>query len=201
MDSRLRPATPPATRDPEAAPPEAALVLDGEAVEPGALARLGRLLPSVEALVRFAYRTAAVSAAAALVIVAAVAEAVSGLPGWLLLVGALLMLPAAGTALAGWTLADVVRIPGQLREAALAATGRGGASAAAKGSRLVRLLKALWAARGVALLSKGAWLKAVGALRFVRLASLPFALGLLGLVALNGVVILGGVIALVSLLV
>ncbi|MEM1116488.1 MAG: hypothetical protein AAF845_14505 [Bacteroidota bacterium] len=199
MDSRSRPpasAAPPAEL---AAPaPGADLALAPEA-EPGALARLGRLLPGVEALVRFAYRTAAVSAGAALVIVFALAEAVGGLPVWLLLLGAVLLLPASGTALAGWTLSDVASIPGQLREAALAATGRSGAPA--KGSRVVRLLKALWAARGVALLSKGAWMKAVGAVRFVRLASLPFALGLLGLVALNGVVILGGLAALVVLLV
>ena len=194
MDSKTRPAPSLTT----ASVPEAALDVPPEAASPGALARLGSLLPSVEALVRFAYRAAAASAVAALLIVAAFAEAAGGVPLWLGLLGGALLLPAAGTALAGWTLADVVRIPGQLREAALAATGRGGGDV--KGSRLVRLLKALWSARGLALVSKGAWLKAVGALRFVRLASLPFALGLLGLVALNGVVIAGGVVALLFLL-
>ena len=200
MDSRTRSATPlaPVLDGP---PPEADLArveAEVEAASPGLLARLGGLLPAVSTLVRFAYRTAAVSALAALLVVAAVAEAVGGLPGWAVVLGAALLLPAAGTALAGWTLSDVVRIPGQLREAALASTGRGGT--AAKGSRIVRLLKGLWAARGLALLSRGTLLKAVGALRFVRLASLPFALGLLGLVALNAVVVVAGAVALVSLL-
>lgn len=173
-------------------------VAEVEAASPGLLAKIGRVLPSVEALVRTAYRMAAVSAVAALVIVAALTEAVGGWAGWIGVVGLLLLLPAGGTALAGWTLADLVRIPGQIRSAALATAGRGGAPR--QGSRIVRFVKALWAARGLALVSKGAWLKAVGALRFVRLASLPFALGLLGLVALNGVVVLGGIVAALSLL-
>lgn len=171
---------------------------------PGALARLGRLIPGVDALVRFAYRTAAASAVSTLAILAAVLDAV----GWaeasfgpVVLLGLVLLLPAGAAALAGWTLADVVSIPGQLRDAALQASGRASeARGGRSGSRLLAVFRSIWAARGLALLSKGTWLKAVGALRFVRLASLPFALGLLGLFALNAVVIVGGLVALLVLL-
>ncbi len=178
---------------------------------PGALARLGRLLPGVEALVRFAYRTAGASAVAAVVIVAAVWQWLDGsawvpsgaAEAWPLLggLGAVLLLPAAAAALAGWTLADLASIPGQLRDAALQASGRASQARGPRtGSRLVAVGRSIWAARGLALLSKGTWLKGVGALRFVRLASLPFALGLLALFALNAVVIAGGVVAALLLL-
>ena len=168
----------------------------------GALTRLGRLLPGIDALVRFAYWLAAVSLVSVGVIVAALADAVAPLtPGALALLGAILALPAAATALAGWTLADLASLHGQVKQAALAATGRADASAGRiKGSRIGRLVRSLWAARGLALLTKGGWVKAVGALRFVRLASLPFALALLGAVALNGVVIAGGLVAVLVLL-
>lgn len=199
VDSITRPVQPsPALTEPPAEAAVDRLGVEVEAASPGLLARLGRALPAVDTLVRFAYRTAAASAVAAALVVGAVAEAVGGLPGWAVVLGLGLLLPSAGTALAGWTLADLVRIPGQLREAALAATGRSGAPA--EGGRIVRLLKGLWAARGLALLTRGTWLKAVGALRFVRLASLPFALGLLALVALNVVVLAAGAVALLFLL-
>ena len=173
---------------------------------PGALARLGRMLPGVSAVVRAAYRTAGASAVAAVLIVAAVADVASAVPAGLLVVLALvLMVPAGALALAGWTLADLAGLPRQLRDAALAATGRaspGAASEASRpgGSRLLRLVRSLWAARGLALLTRDGWLKAVGAVRFVRLASLPFALALIGAVGLNAVVILGGIAALAVLL-
>lgn len=184
------------------APPAAPLAGAVDEPSPRALARLGALLPGVDGLVRFAYRTAAVSALSVAAIVAAAGEAVgwnevTGLP---LAVGAaVLLVPAAAAALAGWTLADLVSIPGQLRAAALRATGRT-ASVAPKGSRLLRVVRSLWVARGLALTSKGAWLRGVGALRFLRLASLPFALALVGMFALNGVVIVAGVVAVLLLL-
>ena len=170
---------------------------------PGALARLGRLIPRAEALVRFAYRTAAVSAAAALAILAAVLDAVGSAdasPGVVVVLSLVLLLPAGAAALAGWTLADLVSIPSQLREAALQATGHATEVPRRKGSRLLAVVRSLWAARGLALLSKGTWLRGVGAVRFLRLASLPFALGLGALAALNVVVIAGGLVALLVLL-
>ena len=184
------------------APPAPGGGAELEAASPGALARLGRLVPRVEALVRFAYRTAAVSAVAAGIIWLALFEGAlrtGAVGGVAVVVAVLLLVPAAAAALAGWTLADLASLPGQLREAALAATGRGGAPDAEGGSRLLGVGRALWAARGLALTSKGAWVRAVGAVRFVRLASLPFALALVGLFALNGLVIVGGAVALAVL--
>ena len=199
MDSRTSVPSPPAPTTTAGAPPSEAALAEAP---PGALARLGRLLPGVEAVVRFAYRLAGVSAVFALLIVAAVLRWVPGLaPGVLVALGILLLVPAAAVAVAGWTLADLASLPRQFKEAALAATGREAAGAVTKGSRIGRLLKSLWAARGLALLTKGGWVKAVGALRFLRLASLPFALALLGAVALNGVVIAGGLISVVLLLI
>lgn len=199
MDSRTTvsvPTSPPVAAD---APTSDVALADAP---PGALARLGRLLPGVDAVVRFAYRLAGVSAVAALLIVAAVVRWVPQLaPGLLVALALLLLVPAAAVAIAGWTLADLASLPRQIRDAALAATGRETAGAVAKGSRIGRLVKSLWAARGLALLTKGGWVKAVGALRFLRLASLPFALALLGAVALNGVVIAGGLVSIVLLLV
>ncbi len=180
---------------------------------PGALARLGRLLPGVDALVRFAYRTAAASAVSAVLIGLVVLQWVDrAVPipgsltgeGWLALIvlGMFLLLPATAAALAGWTLADLASIPAQLRDAALQASGRAPEPRGErKGSRLIAVVRSVWAARGLALLTKGTWLRAVGALRFVRLASLPFALGLLVLFVLNAAVIAGGVVALLVLLV
>ena len=196
-----------ATRSPVVAPAETPAVEAGvpaaDAVPPGALARLGRLIPGAEAVARFAYRVAGASVVAAGLVVWAVVDAV----GWtdvsrgpLVALGLLLLLPAAATALAGWTLADLARLPGQLRDAALSAAREAGDARTAKGSRLVRLVRSLWAARGLALLTKGGWVKAVGALRFLRLASLPFALALVGAVALNAVVIVAGVVAVLVLL-
>ena len=166
---------------------------------PGALARLGRLLPAVDTVVRAAYRTAGVSALAVAVILYAVWDAFSArmVAADLVVLGVVLLLPAAAVALAGWTLADVARLPGQIRDAALGAARD--ATAPKKGSRIVRLIKSIWAARGLALLTKGGWLKAVGALRFVRLASLPFALALVAFVAANAVVIVAGLVALLTL--
>lgn len=180
------------------APSETALEI-AEA-PPGVLARLGRMLPGVDAVVRAAYRTAGLSAIAVAVILYAVWDAFSArmVVSDLVVLGIVLILPALAIALAGWTLADVARLPGQIRDAALQAARREPV-AAKKGSRIGRMARSLWAARGLALLTRGGWLKAAGALRFVRLASLPFALGLVLFVALNGVVILGGLFALLTL--
>ena len=173
--------------------------------EPSAsvLAKLGRVVPAADTLVRFAYRTGVVSAASAAVIWFALFGNAVGTPampwGLALAVGVLLLIPAGAAALVGWTLSDLVRLPGQLRQAAVAAAGGAAGAVAAKGSRIASIFRAIWAARGLALGSKDAWLRAVAAARFIRLASLPFVLGLVGLFALNGVVIVGGLIALATL--
>lgn len=168
----------------------------------GVLQKLGRVVPAADTLVRFAYRTGAVSAISAVLIWVALFGGGIGtvaMPwGLALATAALLLIPAGAAALVGWTLADLVRLPGQLRQAAVATAG--GATGTAKGgSRIASVFRAIWALRGLALGSKEVWVRAVAAVRFVRLASLPFVLALVGLFALNGVVILGGMVALLVL--
>ena len=189
----------PSTGAPLAAPP--AEVPEIAQAPPGALARLGRMLPAVDTVVRAAYRTAGLSALSVAVILYVLWDwrAERMVPGDLVVIGLVLSLPAAAVALAGWTLADVARLPGQIREAARSAARRESGEPT-EGSRIGRLVRSLWAARGLALLTRDGWLKAVGAIRFVRLASLPFVLGLTVLIALNGVVIVGGLIALLFLI-
>lgn len=197
----------PAEPRPEASPvashelaPDVPAVI--EETPTGVLQKLGRVVPAADTLVRFAYRTGAVSAISAVLIWVALFGGGIGtvaMPwGLALATAALLLIPAGAAALVGWTLADLVRLPGQLRQAAVAAAG--GATGTAKGgSRIASVFRAIWALRGLALGSKEVWVRAVAAVRFVRLASLPFVLALVGLFALNGVVILGGMVALLVL--
>ena len=171
---------------------------DADATSPGALARVGRWLPRVRGIVRFAYRSALAGVVSAGLIVAALAQA--GV--WrdaLVVLGVALAVPPLAVALAGWTLADLASLPAQVRDAALAAAGKGSDAKPQKGSRLGGLVRSLWAMRGLALLSRDGWFKVVGAVRFVRLASLPFLLGLIAMAVLNAAVIAGGVAALLVL--
>lgn len=124
--------------------------------------------------------------------------------GWLvaLVVLAALLVPAGAAWLLGLTLHDIMTLPERLRSGAAAAAAQSRealAGAPEAGGRLVGTVRAIWAARGFVLESKGAWAKAATAVRVVRLAKLPFAIGLLVLFALNIVVILGGLVALVLL--
>ncbi|MEL6616230.1 MAG: hypothetical protein AAFQ43_10855, partial [Bacteroidota bacterium] len=180
---------------PEAVTPEAS----------GALSRLGRWLPRLAGLRRFTNRTAAVSAASAGVLWWALARGLldSG-GGWLvaLVLLAVLLLPAGAAWLLGLTLHDIMTLPERLRSGAVAAAAQSREALAGTpeaGGRLFGTIRAIWAARGFVLESKGAWAKAATAVRVVRLAKLPFVLGLLGLFAFNLVVILGGLLALALL--
>lgn len=167
------------------------------------LAKLGRVVPAADTLVRFAYRTGGVSAVSAGLIWFALFQGGIGtaaMPwGLALAVAVLLLIPAGAAALVGWTLADLVRLPGQLRQAAVNAASGSGTAGKAKKSRVVSVFRAIWALRGLALSSKDVWFRAVAAARFIRLASLPFVLALVALFALNGLVIAGGLIALAVL--
>ncbi|GAB5536186.1 MAG: hypothetical protein Rubg2KO_24350 [Rubricoccaceae bacterium] len=170
-----------------------------ENTPPSVLKKLGRVVPAADTLVRFAYRTGFVSAVSATLIWFALFQRALGTAAmpWGLALGlaALLLIPAGAAALVGWTLADIIRLPGQLRQAAVTAAG-GAAGVAKKGSRIASIFRAIWALRGLALGSKDVWMRAIAAARFIRLASLPFVLALVGLFALNGLVIVGGLIAL-----
>lgn len=152
--------------------------------------RLARLGPSARRAVRVAWRASAAGALGAAAVWAALFESPlsAGTVSWPLaaVVAAVLLVPAMAAAVLAWTLGDLVALPGALRDAArgVAAPERGG------------LFRTVWALRGLASEGVGAWAAAAG---LVRLASLPFVLGLLALVALNGVVVAAGVVALVVL--
>lgn len=212
LGSRSR-LSPPTT---EPAPPGDLPGLGTEAGTPGALepastGRLGRWLPKLAGLTRFAYRTATVSAISAGVLWwGLVKGVVLGIGGasWVLALGLLLVLliPAGAAWLLGLTLHDVMTLPETIRRSASAAASVSrealrSEAAQQKGGRILGVISALWAVRGFVLESRGAWAKAATAARVVRLAKLPFALGLVGLFLLNGVVILLGALALVLLLI
>ena len=211
LGSRSRPANAPPLAEaapedgplaPEAAqPPDAALAAEG-APPPAAMGRLGRWLPRLAGLVRVAYRVGATSAVSALVLWWALAgdAVMAGGRAWV----PALLVPAGAAWLLGLTLHDVLTLPETLRRSASAAAVESRealAASGAKGGRIAGLVRAVWAARGLVLESQGAWAKALAAARVVRLAKLPFALGLVGLFALNGVVIAAGLVALVVMLV
>lgn len=104
-------------------------------------------------------------------------------------VGLLLLVPAGAAAVLAWTLGGLVALPGDLRDAArsvVAPTGgeRGGPAG---------LFRTVWALRGLVAGSTEAWARTAG---LARLASLPFVLGLLALVALNPVLVVAGAVAL-----
>lgn len=159
--------------------------------ERAALARLGRVLPAARGIVRFAYRAAAVSAACAFVlgVAAFVARPVSAAQA--LVLALVLTVPAGALAFVGWTLSDLLRLPASLREAAVSATRE--AADGFRGGRATGVLSAVWAARGLVLGSRDAWLRTAA---LARLASLPLVLGALALCALNAVVVPAGLAAL-----
>ncbi|MEM6327561.1 MAG: hypothetical protein AAF791_10625 [Bacteroidota bacterium] len=220
LSSRSRPAPP--AEEPRAdasrlgteadVPETGALESDAPEDAPEAPAgRLGRWLPKLGGLVHFAYRTAWVSAGSALVLWWALAgEAVLSLGGaaWVVALGFLLLLlvPAGAAWLLGLTLRDVLSLPETIRRSASAAAQasrealRSDGNQKKKRGRVLGVVSALWAVRGFVLDSRGAWAKAATAARVVRLAKLPFTLGLLGLFLLNGAVILAGLLALVLML-
>ncbi len=188
MDSTRVPALPrpsPVVTDPPAARP--------------ALARLGRVLPAAAALVRFSYRTAVVSAMAVLAVVVAVTDRVASIEtSGLVLLGAVLLVPAAAAVLVGWTVGDLLRLPGEIRDAAVDAARDLRAGGRPRG--LAGVVVAVWAARGLVLSSRDGWMRALVAVRLARLASLPLVLLSLGLFLLNGVVVAAGAVALILLL-
>lgn len=174
---------------------------DDDRTRRSVLAPLGRVLPLVHGLVRVCYRTSVVSVLAVAAILGAVLTSSWGAQvsvTFALLGAAVLLLPAAAAALLGWTLSDLLRLPSQLREAAAAAAG-GVRSTGVRRSRLASVVRAVWAARGLVLTSRDGWMKAIAAARMARLASLPFALSLVGLFVLNGVIVVGGLVALAVL--
>ena len=161
------------------------------AADPGALARLGRLLPRLQGAVRLTYGVGWLGVASALVVWWAVAggtfrgSAVEW--GLALAMLAVLLIPAAAAWLLGLTLKDVLSLPGQVRDSAVAAAASMRDESGKRRRGLLGVVAAIWAARSFVLSSKGLWARAVTAGRLVRLARLPFVLGLVGVFLLNGV--------------
>lgn len=168
--------------------------------------RLQRLLPVVRSIMGKVRTLSIVSAGSAVVLWWIWFDPhrwISGLTGqWAALAAIVLLvlLIPAGAAFIGYlTLKEILDLPKKLKSAASEAAGHAKDVAVPteerKGGRLFGFFRAIWAARGLVLDSKGAWGKAVAAARLARLASLPFVLGLLITFALNFVVIGVAVIA------
>lgn len=181
------------------------------APSPALVQRLTRLLPSVRGLVRAAKRLAAVSAVAAVVLWLVLVDVpalwpASGYTVEAVLGLALLLVPAGGTLVAAYTLEEVLAlparlraVPGQLRDVAGEARGHAAALARPEERRrgLLGFFGTVWRLRALVGETQGAWLRALALARMARLASLPFALGLLAAFALSFVVIAAAVVALV----
>ena len=167
------------------------------------MAKLARLLPLVRGLVRQTRRLAAVSAASAVVLWLLLARpwdwgAGSPVLGYAFsVVGLLVLLVPAGAALLGAaTLSDLLGLPARLRLSATGTTAQAQEALTTPGrGRLLGFARAVWSARALVLDAQGGWVKALALARLARLSSLPFALALVGAVALNLVVIAGAVVA------
>ena len=189
-------------------PPLDPLVVD----DPKLADRVRGLVPVVRSLIGKVRAVGIVSAVAAVALWAVLFGDAAWPPsvktlGALLALGALLI-PAAGTFLAVGTLGEVLGLPARLRslpgavresasgmaeQAAAPAKGRG------RAGRLVGVFGVLWQLRGVVLSARGSWLRTLALARFARLASLPFALGMVVAFALNFAVIAAAIVALIGL--
>jgi hypothetical protein len=175
--------------------------------DPAVLDRVRGVLPTVRGLIGKVRAVGVVSAGAAVVLWAIL----FGASAWplsfqtvlALFVLGVLLLPAAGTFLAVATLREVLALPdkiralpGAVRESALEAKGHaGGAQGRSRSRRLWGVFGVLWRLRGIVMDTQGSWLQTLALVRFARLASLPFALGLVVLFALNFVVLAAAVLA------
>ena len=153
----------------------------------GAPARAGRLASAARGAVRAAWWTAALGAFGALALWTAVFAGRGADLSDMAVVGLLLLVPAAAAAVLAWTLGGLVALPGDLRAAARSVV------VPPSGERGAGLFRTVWALRGVVVGSTEAWARTAG---LARLASLPFVLGLLALVALNPVLAVVGAVAL-----
>ncbi len=128
-----------------------------------------------------------------------------------LLALAVLLAPAAGTFLAVGTLREVLdlpskirSLPGSVRDAAAETAARASAAVApaagrGRSRRLAGFFGVLWRLRGIVQDTRGSWLRTLALARFARLASLPFAFGLVAAFALNFVVIAVAVAVLIGM--
>lgn len=191
VTSRPRTAAPTLSETPEVAVVE---------VAPSVLARVQRLVPFVRRILGTVRVVGTVSAGSAVVLWALLVEPWTWTAGVgldtavLSLIGlAVLLIPAGAAFLGALTLEDLLALPGRLKAMASETVDHAKTMVTPgdveKKRRAFGFFRAIWSARSLVLDSKGAWLKAVALVRLGRLASLPFALALLGAFALNAVVI------------
>lgn len=174
------------------------------------LDRVRGLVPIVRGLIGKVETVGVVSAVAAVVLwVILLGDAAWPLSAQTLvaLIGlVVLLIPAAGTFLAVLTLREVLdlparlrALPGAVRESASEAGSHladvAGGKAQRRSLRVFGFFGVLWKLRGIVEETRGSWLKTIALARFARLASLPFALALVGAFALNFVVIAAAFVA------
>ena len=202
MDSSPEPRPLPAVAPPDGAP----------AVSPTVLGRVQRLVPYAQRAIGAVRVVGVVSAMSTAALWALLVHPWMWMQGAeagsvVLALGVLvvLLVPAGAAFLGVLTLGDVLALPGRLRllatETADHARSVVTPGEVANKRRAFGFFQAIWSARALVLDSKGAWLKAVALARLGRLASLPFALLLLGLFALNFVVIAAAGVAVLLVIV
>ena len=173
--------------------------------------RLQRLLPVVRSMARKVRVLSIVSTGSAVVLWWIWFDphrwigGVSGEWSALALIVLVALLIPAGAAFVGYrTLQGILDLPSKLKGTLVETTDRTkdviSSKNVPKRGRLFGFFRTIWSARSLVLDSRGAWGKAVSAVRLARLASLPFVLGLLITFALNFVVIaLSGVAVVLSI--
>lgn len=131
-------------------------------------------------------------------------------PGWQRLVSVLVLLlllaPAAGTAAAVAVMRSLMFLPAQLSRVSedamqvVSAAREEVASADSRGARIVAFGRALWRSRRLAASGKASWLRAVGALKLIKLPALLALMASLVLcfpvIAFGVVVLLAGLVTL-----
>lgn len=171
--------------------------------DPALLDRVRGVLPVVHSLIGKVQAVGMVSAGAAVVLWAVLfgtrAWPLSIQTGLVLFVLGVLLIPAAGTFLAVGVLREVIALPGRLRALPgavrdSAVVAREQAAGGGRSRRLVGFFGVLWRLRGIVADTQSSWLQTLALARFARLASLPFALALVGAFALNFAVIAAAVV-------
>ena len=178
--------------------------------DPTLLDRVRGLVPIVRGLIGKVQAVGVVSAGAAavlwVILFGDAAWPLSAQTLVALLVLGVLFVPAAGTFLAVLTLREVLDLPGRIRslpgavrdsasEAGSQLADVAGAEGQRRSQRVFGFFGVLWRLRGIVEETRGSWLKTLALARFARLASLPFALALVGAFALNFLVIAAAFVA------
>jgi hypothetical protein len=186
------------------APPAEVQDQGSDAVSPRLAVRIGQSLPLLRRAESGARRVAGVSAASAVVLALALEwpAIVSGTLDWPVVIAglAVLLAPAGLTWLGVGALRELLTLPSRLRTGAAEAAERARAvvaETAPRGTRIGSFIRALWAGRSLAAEVRRGALSLGTAARLFRLTRLPLVLLMAAGFALNFVVILAAVAAVV----